>query len=116
MRVVYRLLDFLIAGFIAKRSKARSNSSRFSDASTFFAVSTKRLWRSASVSLGFFGLETFMSTCPRLTEFMLLGYPLGMALSIRARWDSLSAREREELGFTSFQQLEQAPQATDQSG
>jgi hypothetical protein len=38
--------------FFVSLSKARSKSSGFSDASTSRAISTKRLWRSASVSLG----------------------------------------------------------------
>ena len=56
-----------------------------------------------------------MSDCPRLTEFMLLGYDLATALKIRIRWESLSVREKKELGFTSFPPLEQEPQETARS-
>jgi hypothetical protein len=51
------------------RSNALSKSPRFSEASTFFAVSTKRLWRSAFVSLGLVVRFRGMTERPTLAQF-----------------------------------------------
>lgn len=60
MNDIYLCLSvpFFAVGFDSA-SKARLKSSISSEASTLCAISTKRLWRSASVSFGFGSLFAF---------------------------------------------------------
>jgi hypothetical protein len=51
-----------------RRSNALSKSSRLSDAPTFSAISTKRLWRSASVNFGFDPGDNLFVMKPILTR------------------------------------------------
>jgi hypothetical protein len=37
---------------------------------------------------------------PRLSEFMIRGYTLREALEISDRWDNLSKKQKQSLGFT----------------
>lgn len=59
--------NYFPEGFAVVRENALSKSSGFSEAPTSFAISTKRLWRSASVSLGFVA-DVFFSMSEIITN------------------------------------------------
>ena len=64
IRVFLKSVEFVMRGFLATRWNAASKSLMSSDACTCLAVSTKRLYRSASVSFGGRGCFSFFIQFP----------------------------------------------------